>query len=151
MGCCFYEPLESYALAQQLIEIVYEDGRKNSVYAFKKRQMGIPIYEFAKLENCFDNRIADVNDIMKIEGVNKYKYEAVLERSQKYGDIVIDDFRLFGDYLKEQCKKCGSNLIYYDFYDGKFCPECNEWTEKKCSDPFCLFCPHRPERPLPVK
>ncbi|WP_234417393.1 MULTISPECIES: hypothetical protein [unclassified Lysinibacillus] len=46
------------------------------------------------------------------------------------------------------CTQCKSNLVYYDNFDTYFCPKCNSWTESKCSDLHCEYCPNRPEYPL---
>lgn len=42
-------------------------------------------------------------------------------------------------------------LVYYEDFDAYFCAQCNNWTESKCSDPDCTYCPNRPEKPLPHK
>jgi hypothetical protein len=39
---------------------------------------------------------------------------------------------------------------YDDGYDARYCVDCNEWLEQKCSDPDCMYCGVRPDRPLPV-
>lgn len=48
----------------------------------------------------------------------------------------------------KECMVCGAEELYYKRWDAYFCPECNEWKEKKCSDLECWFCPHRPDRPF---
>ncbi|MCE4048833.1 MULTISPECIES: hypothetical protein [Bacillaceae] len=64
--------------------------------------------------------------------------------------VIIDGIEIDGSIDMEQhCKKCQHNLVYYEDYDAYFCPSCNEWTEVKCEDPNCSYCPKRPEKPLP--
>lgn len=92
-----------------------------------------------ELENCFYSNLVAIDNIVMVKRLNKYKYEAVLEWSQKFGDIVINDFTLSGSSLEEKCKKCSSKLIYYGIYEAKFCPECNEWTEKNAVIHFVSF------------
>lgn len=36
---------------------------------------------------------------------------------------------------------------YSDKYDSYYCPACDVWTERACSDPSCSFCSKRPVRP----
>jgi hypothetical protein len=47
-----------------------------------------------------------------------------------------------------KCKICNTTLKYSDEYDAEYCPECNIWTEEKCSDNECLYCTDRPDRPI---
>lgn len=35
-------------------------------------------------------------------------------------------------------------------HDAFFCPKCDEWLERKCSDENCEFCQNRPEKPSQV-
>ena len=71
---------------------------------------------------------------------------------ESYGKVRIDNFEFYGDIQQDKfCSGCKSNLIYYDDYDSYFCPQCNRWTETKCSDPHCKYCSNRPERPLSTK
>ena len=72
--------------------------------------------------------------------------------SEKDGTVTIDGFS-FDGHIEENlhCKRCEALLAYYEFYDAFFCPRCNDWTEKKCSDPRCDFCPDRPDQPLTYK
>lgn len=37
-------------------------------------------------------------------------------------------------------------LEYSEEYDAYYNAETGEWTESKCDDPTCEFCPNRPER-----
>jgi hypothetical protein len=46
------------------------------------------------------------------------------------------------------CQKCNATMIYHEEFDAHFCPECNEWQERACSDPECEFCSKRPPHPL---
>lgn len=46
------------------------------------------------------------------------------------------------------CSKCGTEHSYNEGYDAFYCPECNEWISKICSDMMCCYCPKRPKRPL---
>ena len=71
---------------------------------------------------------------------------------EKNGMVIINEFEFYGDIQHgKPCSTCESNFIYYDEFDTYFCPECNCWTESKCSDPNCFYCPNRPETPLPRK
>lgn len=68
---------------------------------------------------------------------------------EKYGKVIIDNFEFYGQIEQDMyCTKCKFNLVYYDDFDAYFCPKCNRWTESKCSDPTCKYCPNRPEKPL---
>ena len=44
-------------------------------------------------------------------------------------------------------RKCLNTLSYNEEFDSYYCNVCNEWTEKNCNDPTCVFCKDRPERP----
>jgi len=46
------------------------------------------------------------------------------------------------------CQKCNATLIYQEGFDAHFCPFCNEWWERACSDPECEYCSQRPLHPL---
>lgn len=65
--------------------------------------------------------------------------------------VNIDGFEFYGHVDKQRCSTCKSNLVYYEEFDAYFCPKCNNWTESKCSDPNCKYCPNRPLNPLPNK
>jgi hypothetical protein len=66
--------------------------------------------------------------------------------------LIISDFEFYGHIDQNQsCSDYKCNLIYYEDFDAYFCPQCNNWTESKCSDPDCTYCPNRPEKPLPHK
>lgn len=68
---------------------------------------------------------------------------------EKDGKIRIGDLEFYGQIQHgSKCAACKANLIYYDAFDTYFCPKCNEWTEPKCSDPSCTYCPNRPDTPL---
>ncbi len=43
----------------------------------------------------------------------------------------------------DNCKKA-----YSEQYDAYYCENCNKWTEDKCDDPECEFCPARPATPM---
>ncbi|QCR33096.1 hypothetical protein [Lysinibacillus sp. SGAir0095] len=63
--------------------------------------------------------------------------------------VKIGDFEFYGHIAQKQwCSNCKANLVYYEEFDAYFCPECNEWTESKCSDPNCKYCPNRPYKPF---
>ena len=71
---------------------------------------------------------------------------------EKDGQVIIDGFELYGQIEQNNfSSQCKSNSVYYDKFDTYFCPKCNSWTESKCSDPHCTYCPSRPEYPLPSK
>lgn len=71
--------------------------------------------------------------------------------TEGYGKVMIDDFEFYGEIKHDKCSKCNYNLVYYDDFDSYFCPNCNSWTESKCSDPTCKYCSNRPETPLTRK
>ncbi|MEY2373482.1 MULTISPECIES: hypothetical protein [Lysinibacillus] len=71
--------------------------------------------------------------------------------TEGYGKVMIDDFEFYGEIKQDKCSKCNYNLVYYDDFDSYFCPNCNSWTESKCSDPTCKYCSNRPETPLTRK
>lgn len=72
-----------------------------------------------------------------------------MEITERNGKVTIDDIEFYGGIQQEShCTTCKSNLIYYDRFDSYFCPKCNRWTESKCDDPHCRYCPNRPEKPL---
>lgn len=63
--------------------------------------------------------------------------------------VIIDDFEFYGHITPKQlCSKCKFHLVYYEDYDTYFCPKCNRWSESKCSDPSCKYCPTRPKSPI---
>lgn len=68
----------------------------------------------------------------------------------KADKVNINDFEFYG-YIdwKQFCSNCKFCLVYYEDFDAYFCPKCNRWTESKCSDPSCKYCPNRLEVPLP--
>lgn len=45
------------------------------------------------------------------------------------------------------CITCNSYYHYNERFDSYYCPRCNEWKEKKCSDKDCFYCNERPEMP----
>ena len=53
-----------------------------------------------------------------------------------------------GNILPEVCKQCGTNTVWNAKLDTIFCPRCNIWLEKKCTEPDCEYCQNRPEFPL---
>ncbi|WP_042473598.1 hypothetical protein [Bacillus ndiopicus] len=63
--------------------------------------------------------------------------------------IIINGFKFEGEISNERCKHCNSQKIRNDQYDAYFCPSCNTWLEEKCSDPYCHYCPQRPDKPIP--
>jgi hypothetical protein len=71
---------------------------------------------------------------------------------EKDDKVIIDDFEIDGHIDEDRCcSNCKFNLVYYEDFDAYFCSKCNYWTESKCSDPDCNYCPQRPEKPLPNK
>jgi len=48
------------------------------------------------------------------------------------------------------CETCNHVKLFDIDHDAHFCPLCNVWIDKKCSDPNCDFCSTRPEKPLPT-
>jgi hypothetical protein len=53
--------------------------------------------------------------------------------------------------LNGKFHRCGSERQYNQQYDCYYCELCNEWLEKKCTDPTCEFCTTRPEKPSQVE
>ena len=51
-------------------------------------------------------------------------------------------------HRRRVCEKCGKDTLINSRYDAAYCPHCNIWTEKGCSDPECEFCKDRPDKPL---
>ncbi len=43
-----------------------------------------------------------------------------------------------------------AHSCWSDGYDAQYCVDCNEWLTSKCSDPQCMYCADRPDRPLPA-
>lgn len=148
IGCSYYEPIEEYARKDELVEIIYEDGKKIREYVFKELQMGVPVYVYGKEDIGYGSKFLEINNISSIVGMKKFRHEVVLENSHKNGNLVTDSYRLYGNKLDHKCEKCGANLIYYSTYDTEFCPECNEWRSPKCGSHYCDYCRLRPERPL---
>ena len=40
------------------------------------------------------------------------------------------------------------DLEYSERWDAYYSKSKNEWAEGKCSDPDCMFCTKRPEKPM---
>ena len=53
-------------------------------------------------------------------------------------------------YKKKLPHECGSPILYNEMYDSIYCPECNIWLEKACTDPECYYCFNRPEKPCVI-
>ncbi len=62
--------------------------------------------------------------------------------------VIINNVKIEGFMLEEECDKCNNFLILYEKYDAYFCAYCNEWKEDTCGSTNCEFCKDRPERPL---
>lgn len=59
-------------------------------------------------------------------------------------------YRKWKDYTSMTsgaCEICQAYLLYSFEYDASFCPGCNDWREKTCSDPECSYCSERPQTP----
>jgi len=63
-------------------------------------------------------------------------------------EVDIEGQKIMGWILDEFCDVCKSKLVYYEKYDAKFCPQCNEWKEIGCGDINCEYCRQRPPKPL---
>lgn len=71
----------------------------------------------------------------------------IIEKDDK---VIIDDMQFYGHVDRNQsCNECKLHLVYHEKFDAYFCPQCNSWTEKSCSDSNCKYCSNRPEKPLP--
>lgn len=40
----------------------------------------------------------------------------------------------------KNCDICKRRLKYNEKWDAFFCPHCNEWKERKCSDELWIWC-----------
>lgn len=49
------------------------------------------------------------------------------------------------------CESCNGVLNLNPMYDAYFCPKCDTWAEKKCTDENCYFCVGRPDKPSQTK
>lgn len=52
-------------------------------------------------------------------------------------------------FEKSRCPRCGTREVYSQQFDAYFCPVCNRWLERKCSEAGCPCCSKRPAKPLP--
>ncbi|XRG80755.1 hypothetical protein V5E38_10825 [Rossellomorea sp. GAMAL-10_SWC] len=65
--------------------------------------------------------------------------------------VIIDGIEIEGFIdIEKFCSICKHNLAYYEDFDAYFCPKCNNWTESKCNDPECDYCPNGPDKPLNI-
>lgn len=64
------------------------------------------------------------------------------------GTVTIGTLVVQGWIDGDLCDECGGPNIMDDRNDAKFCPQCDRWTESKCDDPSCDYCPYRPEPPM---
>jgi hypothetical protein len=74
------------------------------------------------------------------------KLHKVLE-DQSAGIVKISNTEIAGFVMDEKCD-CGSQKIYYEKYDAKFCPQEDKWLESGCLDPLCEYCKDRPDKPI---
>jgi hypothetical protein len=65
------------------------------------------------------------------------------------GVVIIDGYRIDGWVDERRCDRCDGQRIYAETHDAFFCPRCNVWLDRTCSDPYCEFCGGRPAEPLP--
>ena len=61
--------------------------------------------------------------------------------------VAVGDERLEGWLVEPLCPRCGGPRVYYLAYDATCCPTCNVWLDLLCSDPGCIHCRCRPDRP----
>jgi Zn finger protein HypA/HybF involved in hydrogenase expression len=72
----------------------------------------------------------------------------ILENSKK-GTVTINGNATIEGHVSDlACDICNSAIVYHDKYDAQFCPNCNHWLEKACSDADCCYCAGRPDNPL---
>jgi len=71
-----------------------------------------------------------------------------IEENTADGVVYIDGTGIDGFLENAACVTCGATLVYYERYDGIFCPQCNVWTSSRCGDPECCYCHLMPDRPL---
>ena len=45
------------------------------------------------------------------------------------------------------CHRCNTKLKYSEVYDSFYCPTCEYWTERICSDRECSYCKDKPKYP----
>lgn len=60
----------------------------------------------------------------------------------------IGDRLVEGRTATPDCPDCGGARVYFLAYDATCCPSCNRWLELLCSEPECIHCLCRPERPF---
>jgi hypothetical protein len=49
------------------------------------------------------------------------------------------------------CPECHERKHYSEVHDAYFCPKCDLWLERSCTDPKCSYCNNRPTKPSSVK
>lgn len=87
-----------------------------------------------------------------------------LDQVEKYTELLIEECRVAlrpmlrdmisrgkaHDLIKEHFSPGETTLremVYSEEYDSYYNEITNEWIEDMCSDPECLYCKDRPERP----
>ena len=68
--------------------------------------------------------------------------------NEERNTITVAGVEISGFVVESTCPTCGAELILDFQYDAHLCAECDVWTEPKCADPECGFCPSRPTTPL---
>lgn len=61
--------------------------------------------------------------------------------------VAIGNHVVEGWLVEPDCGVCGGPRLYYLAFDATCCPACNVWLDLLCSDPDCIHCRCRPERP----
>ncbi len=47
-----------------------------------------------------------------------------------------------------ECPHCQQAPVYFLAFDATFCASCNRWLEFRCTNPECVHCRCRPEKPI---
>jgi hypothetical protein len=72
----------------------------------------------------------------------------VIREDREREQITVDGVVIPGWIEDVVCMSCGERLLYHEELDSQFCAQCNAWVSGKCSEPECIYCANRPERPL---
>ena len=73
----------------------------------------------------------------------------IIKQKRERALVFIDGVKIEGQIVEDKrCESCNQVIIHHYRYDAYFCPECNQWLERQCSDEYCRYCKDRPEKPL---
>lgn len=75
-----------------------------------------------------------------------------LTENKVKAEVTINREVIKGFIDEKNCSACQIAIVYYEYYDALFCPNCNEWLEPNCEDKDCPHhCDLRPPAPLSTK